>query len=299
MTHQNISSGITPLVFTDLDGTLLDHHTYSFEAAQPAIDFLKGAGIPWIFNTSKTLSELLPLANRLDNQHPMIVENGGGIALPQDYPDADLSDIAISERVPGDSEHPTADGYRLITLGAARTLILEVLADMRSSFAFTGASQMSTSAFAAVTNLDEAQSGLALERYFSEPLIWHDSEQKLSEFASALALHGLHLLHGGRFVHVIGNRDKGRAMRWLCERCWGQADNGVVTIALGDSDNDVAMLEASDYPIVIRSPVHPPPPIKHVSVRISNHIGPAGWTEMLFGVLDELGYAVPAGKDYL
>ncbi|MDT8419474.1 MAG: hypothetical protein RQ754_03500 [Desulfuromonadales bacterium] len=31
-------------VFTDLDGTLLDHHEYSFAAAQPAFDQI-GRGI--------------------------------------------------------------------------------------------------------------------------------------------------------------------------------------------------------------------------------------------------------------
>lgn len=35
------------LVFTDLDGTLLDHDTYSWEAARPALDRLKRQQVPW------------------------------------------------------------------------------------------------------------------------------------------------------------------------------------------------------------------------------------------------------------
>ena len=38
------------LVFTDLDGTLLDHDTYSFEAALPCINLLKNNDIPIIIN---------------------------------------------------------------------------------------------------------------------------------------------------------------------------------------------------------------------------------------------------------
>ncbi|MGA0327631.1 MAG: hypothetical protein ACO3OK_11595, partial [Limisphaerales bacterium] len=43
------------VVVTDLDGSLLDHHTYSFEAALPALSVLKEEGIPLILNTSKRI----------------------------------------------------------------------------------------------------------------------------------------------------------------------------------------------------------------------------------------------------
>jgi phosphoglycolate phosphatase-like HAD superfamily hydrolase len=35
-----------PIVFSDLDGTLLDHETYLFDAAQPALNALKARDIP-------------------------------------------------------------------------------------------------------------------------------------------------------------------------------------------------------------------------------------------------------------
>jgi mannosyl-3-phosphoglycerate phosphatase len=40
-------------VFTDLDGTLLDHETYSWEAARPALERLELSGILWILVTRK------------------------------------------------------------------------------------------------------------------------------------------------------------------------------------------------------------------------------------------------------
>ena len=45
------------LVFTDLDGTLLDE-SYSWDLAQPAIDLLRSASIPIILNSSKTVAEM-------------------------------------------------------------------------------------------------------------------------------------------------------------------------------------------------------------------------------------------------
>ena len=45
-------------IFTDLDGTLLDHDTYSWAPAAPAIERIKKLGIPLIAISSKTLAEL-------------------------------------------------------------------------------------------------------------------------------------------------------------------------------------------------------------------------------------------------
>lgn len=46
------------LVSTDLDGTLLDHHTYSWHAALPALQKCSELAIPVVLNTSKTLAEV-------------------------------------------------------------------------------------------------------------------------------------------------------------------------------------------------------------------------------------------------
>jgi ribonucleotide monophosphatase NagD (HAD superfamily) len=47
----------SPLVFTDLDGTLLDHDTYDWTPARDALDRLTRAGIPVVFTSSKTAAE--------------------------------------------------------------------------------------------------------------------------------------------------------------------------------------------------------------------------------------------------
>jgi len=73
------------ILFTDLDGTLLDHDNYSFSSALEAIECLNALKIPWILNSSKTLSELLGLRTQLRQKHPVIVENGAGVAIPIGY----------------------------------------------------------------------------------------------------------------------------------------------------------------------------------------------------------------------
>lgn len=46
------------LLFTDLDGSLLDHHDYDWKPAEPWLDALRQAGVAVIPVTSKTRSEL-------------------------------------------------------------------------------------------------------------------------------------------------------------------------------------------------------------------------------------------------
>ncbi len=98
------------LVVTDMDGTLLNHHDYRVDAARPMLEKLERASIPVIFNTSKTLAELLELTQQLDNHHPFIVENGSAIYIPRDYfPDDCLP--------PGAKPAQTAPDYLVLVMG--------------------------------------------------------------------------------------------------------------------------------------------------------------------------------------
>ncbi len=275
------------LIFTDLDGTLLDHHDYNFAPAVATIKLINKLGVAWIFNTSKTLAELLTLRETLNNQHPMIVENGGGIAIPVGYP------LALPSQLDQSLKSPASDlvhqGFQLITMGERREHILEILKPLRAQFTFTGFSDMSVAELVELTGLSTAQAGQALQRNFSEPIIWQDSEEKLEQFHQLISGHSLHLLRGGRFIHVIGNSDKGVAMRWLTA-LYRQTGPALKTVALGDGENDVAMLEAADIPVVIRSPVHRPPPVQHENIRLTEGYGPKGWAQALHTLLKNLDH---------
>ncbi len=73
------------LIFTDLDGTLLDHYTYQTHAAQATIAQLKSKDIPIIPNTSKTFAELLLMREELALNTPFIIENGAAVYIPVNY----------------------------------------------------------------------------------------------------------------------------------------------------------------------------------------------------------------------
>ena len=73
------------VIFTDLDGTLLDRNTYSFEPAQSTLHLIKQKNIPLVLSSSKTRAEIEFYRRRLENDHPFISENGGAVFIPRDY----------------------------------------------------------------------------------------------------------------------------------------------------------------------------------------------------------------------
>ena len=54
-----------PIVFTDLDGSLPDHESYSCEEARPALNLLQEKNIPVIANTVKHWQSYYLLENQL------------------------------------------------------------------------------------------------------------------------------------------------------------------------------------------------------------------------------------------
>ena len=106
------------LIYTDLDGTLLDHHTYSFEAASPTLAMLRKNGTPVIPCTSKTRSETTHLMRALELDGPMIIENGAAIWVPQDW------GLVRPENAPEDA------GAWCHSFGPPRSLIRQQLATL-------------------------------------------------------------------------------------------------------------------------------------------------------------------------
>ena len=109
------------IVVSDLDGSLLDHYSYSFEKARQALGLLRKLNIPLIFNTSKTLPETIDIASEIGIRSPLIVENGGGIFLP-----AKSSDGKYWAR-----ENELLRRKEWIPVGTQRSEILDILKHLK------------------------------------------------------------------------------------------------------------------------------------------------------------------------
>ncbi|SHI11211.1 HAD-IIB family hydrolase [Ferrimonas marina] len=265
MTH-----GATPrLIVTDLDGTLLDHHSYSVDAARPALAQCQALGVPVIFNTSKTRAETEALAKQLGLSHPFIVENGSAVLIPKDY-------------------FLSGQPAQAHCLGEERSRLLRWLARVRKEeqLSFEGFADWSLAQIIEHTGLSEAQAEAASQREYSEPFLWQDTEHKFLHLQKQANKKGFRLLKGGRFFHLLGKTDKGQAMRWLAEQyqqAWG---NTPQLIALGDGHNDIDMLEAADVAVLVRSPAHEFPELSgHNTIIKTDATGPQGWADAVLELL--------------
>lgn len=166
------------IVITDLDGTLLDAATYSFEPALPALSLIRARGIPLILCSSKTRAEMEVIRRQLDNNHPFISENGGGIFIPHGY-FPDMPDTFES------------GGYQIITLGTPYAEIRQHFIRLREQLRIKvrGFADMTVEEVAALTGLSRDAALLARQRDFDEPFVFEGAHDE--RFLRAIEASGL------------------------------------------------------------------------------------------------------------
>lgn len=267
------------IIFSDLDGTLLDHFTYESSAAQATLAKLKLANIPVILNTSKTKAEVEVIAKQLQLNCPFIVENGAAVYIPEGTFTVQPTDTNL------------VDGYWRKEFALDRTHWLNLLDKHSATFSemFTSFSTMTVDEVSALTNLSAENATLAKQRQYGEPIKWLGDEKSKKAFIKLLEQHGASIVHGGRFMHLCGHSDKGQALTWLAQQ-YQQANtkSTISTIALGDGENDSTMLEAATVAVQIRSPVHQFPELNRQEQVIQTQgFGPVGWAQALEQLLSQ------------
>jgi len=281
MAHSfHLKSNESLVVFTDLDGTLLEHDTYSYIPATEALGLLERRRIPLILCSSKTRAEIELLRLDLRLPHPFISENGGAVFLPRGYFPFELNDTRQIE------------GYEVIEFGVPYRQLVGTLHRVANQLGIqvVGFSDMSIEEVARDCNLPVLEARLAKLREYDEPFRLLDSNPAVqSRLFKALHSAGLRCTRGGRYHHATGVADKGlaiRKLRSLYVQEWGK----VVTVGLGDSLNDLALLQEVDIPIIIRNPAAGAATRLRRRVpaaRLSKAPGPHGWNEAILEVVGQ------------
>jgi mannosyl-3-phosphoglycerate phosphatase len=265
--------GIPFVVFTDLDGSLLDHDGYSFENARPALERIRDQRIPLVFATSKTRVEVEALQAAMRIREPFIVENGAAVFFPDGY---------RGWRIDAGIHQPP---YRVIQLGASYREIRRFVRTLPPAWRIRGFGDLGVADVVGLTGLSPAQAELAKQRDFTEPIFLED-DSRIADLQIRAETRGLKVTRGGRFYHLIGSgQDKGIAVRHALSVFRRHAGQRPVAIGLGDSANDRDMLASVDMGVLIPHPDGSYEDLNLPNIRGARHPGSRGWNDMMLEFL--------------
>lgn len=252
------------IIFSDLDGTLLDHENYSYEKAKNSLELLKKEEIPLIFCTSKTRAEIELWREKIGNKDPFVSENGGGIFIPKSYFPFDI--LYDKKR----------KNYFIINLGTNYRRLKKIIKLLRKKFEIKSFLDMSIEEIVKDADLDLRQAELAKKREYVIPfkILNKDQEKQVIEY---IKNQDLNVTKGGRYYHLMGNNNKGEAVKILSQ-LYKKKFGDIYTVGIGDSENDFAMLDVVDSPYLVMKKDGSYASSKYT---LAGGVGPAGWRKVI------------------
>lgn len=259
------------LIFSDLDGTLLDDKTYSFEKAKDALNLIKKLKIPLILTSSKTKKEIEYYRNKLKNKDPFISENGGGIFIPKNY-------------FKKESYFIEEEKYFIIRLGESYENLRKALKEAKKDgFNLNGFGDMTLNEIMVLTNLKKKEAIFCKDRYFDEVFLFYGLKKEEKEMIKYFKEKGLKITKG-KYFHLMGKNDKGKAVKVLL-KLYKKKYGKVFSIGLGDSLNDLEMLKSVDLPVLIKKENGSYENINLKKMIKSSFSGSKGFNEVLLKIL--------------
>jgi mannosyl-3-phosphoglycerate phosphatase len=226
------------VVFTDLDGTLLDEK-YDYQNIKPIISQLLALDVSIVFCSSKTRAEIEFYREEMGITDPFIAENGAAIFIPKDYFRLNYTYTKI------------ISSYYIVELGVPYSFIRKKLATVRMQITanIVGFGDMSPEEIAKDTGLTLNLAKLAKKREYDEPFKIVEGNEM--EVLNAIKKEGLSYTKGNRYFHLLGKSDKGKATTILRD-LYSQKFGRIATFGIGDSQNDLAMMKVVDTPFLVK-----------------------------------------------
>ena len=251
------------IVFSDLDGTVLDRRTYGYERSLAPIGRLKQNRIPLLFCSSKTRAEMDSLRKELGVTDPFAVENGSAVLIPEGY-----------FRFDAGEEH---EGLIRIELAERLEAFEARLGETLDSagVGYTTFEKMSAEEVSRDSGLGLGQAEEARKREYTMTLKF-PNEAELQAGRRAISSSGLTCYAGGWYLTVGGGGCKGKAVRAL-KGLFARAFGDVVSYALGDGENDVSMFKEVDVPFLVQSSQGTWTEVGLEAVRRIPFVGPEGF----------------------
>jgi mannosyl-3-phosphoglycerate phosphatase len=228
---------IKSVIFADLDGTFLNSK-YDYTDTKPVVNQLSALCGSVVFCSSKTRNEIEFYRKAVGIDEPFISENGSAIFIPKLY-------------FPFSYNCTQTSDYNVIRLGESYKTLREKLAEIKEKTGarIMGFGDMTLEELSCDTGLPLHLAKLAQQREHDEPFrILNGSK---SNVIKAIKHEGLHCTQGGKYFHLTGNTDKGKAINIL-KNLYFQMFRKIETFGVGDGPNDFPMLKVVDRPFFIK-----------------------------------------------
>ena len=262
------------IIFTDLDGSLLDRETFNFDSIKNYIFKLLKKEIFIIPNSSKTKKEIILFNKELKKNLPIICENGSAIyglnSLNKNLPD----NIILSR----DKD----EIYKIFKKSIPKKL--------QSKCMFIH--KMSEKKQVDIMGLKGKNLRLALKREYSIPFIFNDNKTQKMKLNKLISLSGLSLHEGGRVLNLCDKVSKALAMKKLVKIYKKIDTRKLIIIGVGDNYNDLEMLKSSNFPCLVFNDKFKKDKINIKSCLVSSKSSPEGWEEVVKMALDKANIKV-------
>jgi mannosyl-3-phosphoglycerate phosphatase family protein len=262
------------IIFTDLDGSLLNHDNFEFKKIKDFILECLLIGIKIIPNSSKTKKEIEIFSSQLGMKLPYIVENGAAIH--------NLDVLNPAFKIENNS------------LVLSRTIeeILEIFnkevpKNFKEKCSFL--KDMDKKQQQQILGLSEQFLPFALDRDYSIPFIFNGSHHLIDEFRLILETLEMKLHEGGRVFNISDNCSKGSALKSLIDKLKKDFLLNPFIIVVGDSPNDISMLKEAHQPCVVPLPnKNNLDNLEIKNILRAKQCAPEGWEEVIRSSLKRL-----------
>ncbi len=269
------------LIFTALEGALLNLHSHSFAGAEESVAEVNRRQIPFVLLTSRTRAEIEPLRRALEHRHPFVTESGGGVFIPDGY---------FNLRIPGAQR---CGRYLCVPLGKSYREVAAALDEIAQEcgIGVAGFHHMTAREVAENTRLRPREAELARNREFEEPFFFTSTDERaIARFVAAAGQRGFQARRRSPFWHLSSGCDTARAVRLLARLFRQNAYIKLRTVGIGSAVEDLHWLQAVDDAVLLPSPGEEPtataaPDLQRISVGEVS--GPAGWNNAVLGIIGD------------
>lgn len=264
------------VIFTDIDGTLLDSYFPDLNKAKKLVEKTLLNGIHLILCSSKTELEQDLIRSNIHLKEPFIVENGGATIIPLGY--FKKSKFNHSKKF---------QNKYIIETGGSSFKIRSLLKKIRTKHKinFKGTSDLSVAELSKITKLSEDYAKRMIKRKYSETIVQIDSKD-MPYFVTNLEELGLKVIPGGQYFDITLGNDKGTAAKILMEIFRKEYENDVIFFGIGDSKNDESMLSLMNHSILVQKPDASWQNLRIDNLQKVKGIGTRGWEVALEIILN-------------